>query len=77
MIVGKAYLLGLSLILKEVVDILDEGHEVGFRHAHLHLPLINLSEVHHLIDKTQYSLGIAFDGLIHMTTVGVIVILDE
>ena len=77
MFVGKGDLLGLGLILEEVVDVLDEAHKVGLRHAHLHLALVNLSEVHHLVDKAEDTLGITLDGLIDIASGGIVVVFEQ
>ena len=65
------------LLGKQLVDVADEAHQVGFAHVHLHLALVNLSEVHHLVDETQDALCIAADGLVDTTAVRVGVLFDE
>ena len=62
---------------EEGVDIVDEAHEVLLAHAHLHLALVDLTEVHHLVDEVQDALGVAADGLIDILTLGVVLILDQ
>ena len=78
-IVIKAQLdaLRLGLRLEEGIDILDEGYQIGLAHAHLHLPLVDLPEVHHLIDETQDALRITTDGLIDTLALRIVLVLDE
>ena len=67
----------LGLLGKQRVDVVDECHQVRLAHVHLHLALVNLSEVHHLVDKTQNALCVAPDGLVDATPVRVVIVLDE
>ena len=77
MLKAEADLLGGSLMLEEGVDIVDEGHEIGLRHAHQHLTLVDLTEVHHLIDQTQDTLSITADGLVDTPAMGIGLVLDQ
>ena len=51
-LVGEGDALGLGLLGKQGVDVTDEGDELGLAHVHLHQSLINLTQVHHLVDKS-------------------------
>ena len=59
------------------MDVTDEGDELGLAHVHLHQSLINLTQVHHLVDKSQDTFGIATDGLVDAATVRVVILFDE
>ena len=76
-LIFERHLLGGGLMLEEGVDIGDEGHEIGLRHAHHHLSLVNLTEVHHLIDQTQDALGVTTDGLIDTLAMRIGLVLDQ
>ena len=67
----------LRLLGKQLVDVADERHQVGLAHVHLHLSLVNLSQVHHLVDEAQDSFGIAANRIIDASAVRVVVLLDE
>ena len=67
----------LGLRLEEGIDIFDEGNQVSLAHAHLHLSLVDLPEVHHLVDETQDALRIATDGLIDALALRIVLMLDE
>ena len=69
--------LRLGLRLEEGIDILDEGYQIGLAHAHLHLSLVDLPEVHHLIDETQDALRITTDGLIDTLALRIVLVLDK
>ena len=76
-VVGERDLPHLRLVVEEGVDIIDESHEVALAHAHLHLTLVDLPEVHHLVDQAEDALGIAADGLIDTLALRVFLLLDE
>ena len=57
--------------------ILDEADQIGLAHAHLHLSLVDLPEVHHLIDETQDALRITTDGLIDTLALRIVLVLDK
>ena len=77
MVEQKFNLLGLSLIVEEVVDVLYKSYKIGLAHSHLHLALVDLTQVHHLVNQAEYSFCITFDGLIDSPSVGVVIGLDE
>ena len=77
MVEGELDLTGLRLMCEEGVDVVDEAHEVALAHTHLHLSLVNLTEVHHLVDQAEDALGIAADGLIDALALWVVLFLDE
>ena len=62
---------------EEGVDVVDEAHEITLAHTHLHLSLVNLPEVHHLVDQAEDALGIAADGLVDALALRVFLFLDE
>ena len=65
------------LHLEERVQVLHERHEVGLAHPHPHLSLLDLPQVHHLVNQVQYALRIALHGLIHPVPVRVGILFDE
>ena len=67
----------LRLLGKERVDVANERHQIGLAHAHLHLSLVNLSEVHHLVDESQDTLRIAADGLVDTPAMRVVILFDK
>ena len=75
--VGELYVLGLGLLGKERVDVVDKPDEVGFAHVQLHLSLIDLAQVHHLVDESENTLGIAAHGLVEAMALRVVVLFDE
>ena len=66
-----------GLMLEQRVEFLDEAHKVCFPHAHLHLSLVNLAQVHHLVDESQNALGIAAHNLVDAPLLRVFFALDE
>ena len=77
MLVREGYLLAARLMLKQGVDVLHECDEVGLLHVHLHHALVDLPEVHHLVDEVQDALGISLDGLVDTPSLRIVVLLDE
>ena len=77
MFVDKLNLLGLGLIIKQVVDILGKAYQVGLTHSHLHLTLVDLSQVHHLVNQIENTLGITTDGFVNGFAAGFVVVLDK
>ena len=73
----KLNVLALGLLGKQCVDVVDEAHHVGFAHVHLHLSLVNLSQVHHLVDESENTLGITTDGFVNCFAAGIVVVLDK
>ena len=41
----------LRLLGKQRINVVDEAYQVGVAHVQLHLALVNLSQVHHLVDE--------------------------
>ena len=76
-VVDQADTLCFRLSFEEHVDILNEGDEVRLRHTQLHLSLVNLTEIHHLIDQAEDTLGITTDGLVDTLLLGILFVLDE
>jgi len=74
---GELNLTHLRLMVEECIDIVDKAHQVALTHAHLHLSLVNLPEVHHLVNQAEDTLGIATDGLIDALALRIILLLDE
>ena len=67
----------LGLMAEEGIDVVDKPNEVLLTHVHLHLSLVDLTEVHHLVDEVQDALGIATNGLVDTLAVGVLLVLDK
>ena len=59
------------------MDIVDEGDEVGLLHAHLHHTLVDLTEVHHLVDEVEDALRITFDGEVDIMALRVVILFHE
>ena len=70
-------MLRLSLIAEQRIDILHKVDEVGLLHSHLHHTLVNLPQVHQLVDEVQDSFRIALDGFIDTLTMRVVVFLHQ
>ena len=51
-LVGKLYVLGFCLLAEQREDIAHKGYQLCLAHMHLHLSFVNLSKVHHLVDKS-------------------------
>ena len=75
--IAQLDVLTARLHLEERVQVLHERYEVGLAHAHHHLSLLNLPQVHHLVNQMQNTLRIALNGLIHAVAVRIGVLLDE
>ena len=67
----------LGLMAEEGIDVVDKPDEVLLTHVHLHLSLVDLTQVHHLVDEVQDALGIAADGLVDTLAVGVLLVFDK
>ena len=59
------------------MDVAYKRNQFRFAHVHLHLSLVNLTEVHHLVDEAEDSLGITFDCLIYSLSLWVVIVLYE
>ena len=64
MLIRQGDSLHLRLMLKKCVDISDKTHEINFLHTHLHLSLIDLTQIHHLVNQMENTFRISFDRLI-------------
>ena len=69
--------LGFRLLLEEFVLVADEAHHVGLAHVHHHLSLVDLSEVHHLVDEMEDAFRVLAHHVVDTLPVGVLVFLDE
>ena len=76
-LIAQFDVLTARLHLEERVQILHERYEVSLTHAHHHLSLLDLPQVHHLVDQVQDTLGVALNGLIYPMTMRIGVLLDE
>ena len=70
-------ILAACLYLEQRIDVLNERYKVVFAHAHHHLSLLDLPEVHHLVDQVEDTFRVALDGLVDAMPVGIGVFLDE
>ena len=70
-------LLGFRLVFEHIVDIVDESNEVGLLHAHLHHTLVDLTEVHHLVNEVEDALRITFDGEVDIMALRVVILFHE
>ena len=77
MVIAELYVLSLCLLGKQVVYIAQETDQLRFAHMHLHLSLINLSQIHHLVDESENTFGITANGFIDAATMGIVILLDE
>ena len=77
MLIAERDALHLCLVLEEGVDVLHERHEVGLRHVHLHHSLVDLSQVHELVDEAEDALRVAANGLVDAAAVRIVVLLHE
>ena len=77
MIEKELYLFCLSLIVKEIVDILSKSNKIGFTHTHLHLSFINLSKIHHLVNQAENSFCITPDSLIDALSIRIGIVFDK
>ena len=76
-LITKVDVLGVGLPLKQGVDILDEGNQVGLLHSHLHHTLVDLPQVHHLVDQVEDALRVALDGLIDPSALRVVILFHQ
>ena len=52
MLIAEFDVFGLGLLGKQRVDVIHKANQVGFAHVHHHLTLVNLSQVHHLVNQS-------------------------
>ena len=76
-LIAELDVLGLGLLGKQGVNVADKTDKVRFAHVHRHLSLVNLSQVHHLVDKSKNTLCITADCLVDTASVWVVVLFDE
>ena len=60
-----------------MIFIIDEAYHVGLAHVHRHLSLVYLSEVHHLVDEVEDTLGVPVHQVVDALSVRILVFLDE
>ena len=77
MVEGETYLLDVGLLLEELHLVVDEADHIGFLHVHDHLALVDLAEVHHLVDEVEDTLGVAAHERIGVLPLRIAVGLDE
>ena len=77
MLVFEVDALGNGLLLEKVVFFIDERNHIGFAHTHYHLSLVNLSEIHHLVDEVKDTFRVLSDNLVDALTVRLFVFLDQ
>ena len=77
MLVFEVDALGNGLLLEKVVFFIDERNHIGLAHTHYHLSLVNLSEVHHLVDEVKDTFRVLSDNLVDALTVRLFVFLDQ
>ena len=59
------------------MDVADKIYKVGLLHVHAHHALVNLTQVHHLVDEVDDTLGIALNGLIYALPLWVAVLFHQ
>ncbi|CDD84535.1 unknown [Bacteroides sp. CAG:462] len=59
------------LVLEGVVEVGDEADDVHAAEVQVHLPLVNLADVHELVDEAEDALGIAVDGVVALLARGI------
>ena len=69
--------LGFGLLGEERMNVANKANQVRFAHMHLHLPFVNLSQVHHLVDEAENAFRIASDDLIGAASAWVVIVFDE
>ena len=63
--------LRLGLLFEERVNIVYEAHQVRFLHVHGQHSLVNLAQIHELVDEMENAFGVPFDGGIDALSVKV------
>ena len=76
-LIAELDILRLGLLGEQHIYVAHEIDEVGLTHSHLHLSLVNLTEVHHLVNQSQNALGIPADGLVDAAPVWVVVLFHQ
>ena len=76
-LIDQTDVLRLGLVSEEFVQVAHKRHEVGFAHVHGHQSLVNLPEVHHLVDEVEYSLSVSLDDFVDAVAGRVGVFLHE
>ena len=74
---GELDALGNRLLAEEFVFIANKGNHIGFAHVHHHLSLVNLSQVHHLVDQVQDSFRVLTHHIVDALSVSVFIFLDQ
>ena len=69
--------LGKCLLIEELVFIAHEGYHIRLSHAHHHLSLVNLTKVHHLVDKVQDTFRVLAHDVVDGLSAHILVLLDE
>ena len=69
--------LGYRLLAEEFVFIANKGNHIGFAHVHHHLSLVNLSQVHHLVNQVQDSFRVLAHHIVDALSVSVFVFLNQ
>ena len=69
--------LGYRLLAEEFVFIANKGNHIGFAHVHHHLSLVNLSQVHHLVNQVQDSFRVLAHHIVDALSVGVFIFLNQ
>ena len=70
-------LLVTSLFSEERAHIIDERNHIRFTHVHSHLSLVDFSQIHHLVDEVEYTLGISSHSLVNMLMVHILILLHQ
>ena len=74
---GELDALGNRLLAEEFVFIANKGNHIGFAHVHHHLSLVNLSQVHHLVNQVQDSFRVLAHHIVDALSVSVFVFLNQ
>ena len=74
---GELDALGHRLLAEEFVFIANEGNHIGLAHVHHHLSLVNLSQVHHLVNQVQDSFRVLTHHIVDALSVSVFIFLDQ
>ena len=76
-LIVELHVLHLRLLRKQSMNIAHEANEVSLAHSHLHLTFVYLSEIHHLVNQSQYSLCVSTNGFIESPALRVVVLLHQ
>ena len=77
MLKGELDALGYRLLAEEFVFIANKGNHIGFAHVHHHLSLVNLSQVHHLVNQVQDSFRVLTHHIVDALSVSVFIFLNQ